>query len=82
LANPDNSLMNIAMGQSGQYLSRHYRDQFEIWYEGKAIVSTFSDAAWQKAAIHHLRLVPQAGPAARHSAEKNTGALSASRRLR
>jgi penicillin amidase len=82
LANPDNSLMNIAMGQSGQYLSRHYRDQFESWYEGKGIVSTFSDAAWQKAAVHHLRLVPQAGPAAHHNAEKKAGALRANRRLR
>jgi penicillin amidase len=60
LSNPDSSLMNVTLGQSGQYLSRHYRDQFESWYEGKGIVSTFSDAAWERAAAHRLRLVPAA----------------------
>lgn len=58
LANLDNSMMNITMGQSGQYLSRHFRDQFPEWYEGRGIASPFSDAAQEKVRIHRLRLVP------------------------
>ena len=56
LANLDNSLMNITMGQSGQYLSRHYKDQFPEWYQGRGVISSFSDAAQEKAHIHRLRL--------------------------
>ncbi|MBI1750579.1 MAG: penicillin acylase family protein [Acidobacteria bacterium] len=63
LANLDNSLMNITMGQSGQYLSRHYRDQFPEWYEGRGIHSVFSDTSTERATIHHLRLRPGGAPA-------------------
>jgi penicillin amidase len=58
LADLDNSLMNITAGQSGHPLSPHYRDQFPAWLEGRGLASPFSDAAWQKAAVHRLRLVP------------------------
>ncbi|MCL4523702.1 MAG: penicillin acylase family protein [Acidobacteria bacterium] len=63
LANLDNSLMNITMGQSGQYLSRHYKDQFPEWYESRGINSTFSDATQEKTRIHRLRLRPTGGAA-------------------
>ena len=58
LSNWDNTLMNISAGQSGQYLSRHYDDQFEAWFEGKGILSSFSDKAWDAAPAHRLKLAP------------------------
>jgi penicillin amidase len=58
LSNWDASLMNITMGQSGQYLSRHYRDQFDIWFEGAGLPSAFSDAARAPRRRHTLKLVP------------------------
>jgi penicillin amidase len=57
-ANWDNSIMLITTGQSGQWLSQHYRDQFPAWFDGRALVSPFSDAAWQQARRHTLRLLP------------------------
>jgi len=63
LANLDNSLMNITMGQSGQYLSRYYEDQFPEWYEGHGISSSFSDAAQDKARVNRLLLLPGGAPA-------------------
>jgi penicillin amidase len=54
----DNSMMSIAMGQSGQFLSRHYRDQFSEWLEGSSIPSAFTDVAVEKAAVHRLVLEP------------------------
>jgi len=32
----DRSLMNIAIGQSGHVLSRHYRDQWKAYYTGSS----------------------------------------------
>ena len=58
LSNFDNSLMNIAVGESGQYLSEYYEDQFPAWYEGRGISSAFSDALQQETTVHRLRLRP------------------------
>ena len=60
LSDFDNSLMNITLGQSGQYGSPHYRDQFSAWFEGRGIPAPFSDAAEEKARAHRLRLLPAA----------------------
>ncbi len=60
LANFDNSLMNITLGESGQYLSEHYRDQFPSWYEGRGIAAEFSNALVEKMTEHRLRLRPAA----------------------
>lgn len=57
-ANWDNSILLITTGQSGQWLSKHYRDQFPAWFEGRGLASPFSDAAWQQARRHTLRLLP------------------------
>ncbi len=57
LSNFDNSLMNITLGQSGQYGSTHYRDQFQVWFEGRGLPAPFSDAAEEKAHVHRLRLL-------------------------
>ncbi len=58
LSNWDNSLMNITLGESGQYGSPHYRDQFPAWFEGRGLPAPFSDAAEEKARVHRLRLLP------------------------
>lgn len=63
LANFDNSLMNLTTGQSGQYLSRYYKNQFPQWYEGRGIASVFSEAAWKNAREHRLTLRPSTATA-------------------
>jgi penicillin G amidase len=61
LSNWDNSLMEISSGESGQYGSEHYRDQFQEWFAGRGISSPFSDAAEDRARVHRLTLVPAGG---------------------
>ena len=58
LANWDDSILLIPAGESGQVGSGHYTDQFSYWYEGKPIVSPYSDAAEAKARKHTLMLKP------------------------
>ncbi len=58
LSNWDNSLMTITLGESGQYGSAHYRDQFRAWFEGRSLPAPFSEAAVEKARKHRLRLLP------------------------
>ncbi len=58
LSNLDNSLMEITTGESGQYGSPHYRDQFSAWFAGRGIPSPFSEAAEEHARVHRIRLVP------------------------
>ena len=41
LANWEGSLNNIDIGQSGQILSRHYKDQWEAYYVGKSFPMQF-----------------------------------------
>jgi penicillin amidase len=57
-ANWDDSILLIPAGQSGQFGSSHYTDQFSYWYEGKPIVAPFSDAAEASARRHTLTLRP------------------------
>jgi penicillin G amidase len=57
-ANWDNSILLITSGESGQLGSSHYTDQFSYWYEGKAIVLPFSDAAETASRKHTLTLKP------------------------
>ena len=58
LSNWDQSLMEISSGESGEFGSSHYKDQFPEWFAGRSIVSAFSDAAEEKARAHRLTLVP------------------------
>jgi len=61
VANPgnwDDSILLIPAGQSGQFGSSHYTDQFSYWYEGKPISAPFSDAAESNARRHTLTLKP------------------------
>ncbi len=55
----DNSILVIPTGQSGQWPSAYYRDQFPAWFAGRALRPPFSDAAWQQARRHTLRLLPE-----------------------
>lgn len=63
LSNFDNSLMEITTGESGQYGSAHYRDQFPEWLGGRGIPAPFSDDAETRARVERLDLVPVGGGA-------------------
>ena len=58
LSNFDNSLMEIPAGESGQYASPHYRDQFPEWFAGQGIAAPFSEAAKEGVRAHRLILLP------------------------
>jgi penicillin amidase len=58
LGNWDDSIMLIPAGESGQFGSAHYRDQFPYWYEGKSIEAPFSAKAVEGAVRHRLELKP------------------------
>jgi penicillin G amidase len=60
LSNFDNSLMEIPTGESGQYASPHYRDQFPAWFAGRGIAAPFSESAEEAARAHRLILLPAA----------------------
>ncbi|MFQ5926105.1 MAG: penicillin acylase family protein, partial [Terriglobia bacterium] len=60
LANLDNSLLNITVGQSGHLLSDYYRDQFPAWDAVESFPFPFSDATVEQAARHRLHLLPPA----------------------
>jgi len=47
LSNWDNSLQNVTVGESGQVLNSHYKDQWEAYYSGKSFPLPFTkvDAA-------------------------------------
>jgi penicillin amidase len=58
-SNLDESTLNIVNGQSGDPFDEHYNDQWEPYYRGRTFPLPFSDDAVQRAAAHHLKLVPQ-----------------------
>jgi penicillin amidase len=58
LSNWDNSFMEITTGESGQYGSPHYRDQFPAWFSGEPLPAPYSAPAVQSASATTLRLVP------------------------
>jgi penicillin amidase len=58
LANFDDSLMEIPTGESGQYGSPHYRDQFVEWFAGRGIPAPFSAAAEERVRAHRFHLLP------------------------
>jgi penicillin amidase len=41
LSNWDNSLLNVPIGQSGHLLSRHYRDEWDAYYNGRSFPMQF-----------------------------------------
>ena len=58
LSNWDNSFMEITTGESGQYGSAHYRDQFPAWFSGEPLPAPYTAGAVQAASATALRLVP------------------------
>jgi penicillin amidase len=58
LANLDQSTLNLVTGESGNFLSPYYMDQWDAWYKGFTFPWLFSPEAVQKARAHELRLEP------------------------
>ena len=58
LGSLDESTLNTVTGQSGNYTSPYYLDQWKSWYEGTAVTFPFSREAVEKTKAHELRLVP------------------------
>lgn len=58
LANFDDSLMEIPTGESGQFGSEYYRDQFPEWLAGRGIMAPYSELAEAKVRTHRLTLLP------------------------
>lgn len=59
LADFDDSLLNLTLGQSGHRLSPHYRDQYPAWHAGRSFPFPFSDTAVQQATRYRLQLLPR-----------------------
>lgn len=57
-SNVDGSTENIVTGQSGNYLSPHFKDQWESYYNGRTLALPFTDAAVAAQTRHTLRLQP------------------------
>jgi penicillin amidase len=58
LADFDRSMLNTVTGQSGNFLSPYYVDQWEAWYEGNTFPFPFSKQAVENARVHQLTLQP------------------------
>ena len=54
----DRSVAVLAGGQSGNPLSPHYADQFEVWRRGEAVPLAFGEEAVAAATVSTLRLEP------------------------
>jgi penicillin amidase len=59
LSNLDASILNIVTGQAGNFLSPHYMDQWEAWYNGYTFLFPFSESAVNASATHRLLLQPK-----------------------
>jgi penicillin amidase len=59
LSNLDASTLNVVTGESGNFLSPNYTDQWKAWYTGYTFVLPFSKTAVENAAAHRLMLEPK-----------------------
>jgi penicillin amidase len=57
--NPDNTTLDIVLGQSGNPASPWFMDQFQDWLHGSTYSLPFSPAAIQAATTHTLTLNPR-----------------------
>ena len=57
-ANLDASTLNIVTGESGNFVSSYYMDQWQAWYQGTTFPLPFSPEAVRKARAHELKLEP------------------------
>jgi penicillin amidase len=59
LSNWDASTLNTVTGQSGNFFSPYYMDQWQAWYRGYTFTLPFSKTAVGNAAAHRLMLEPK-----------------------
>jgi len=59
LSNLDASTLNVVTGQSGNFLSPYYMDQWNAWYKGATFPLPFSKTAVENAATHRQMLEPR-----------------------
>ncbi len=59
LSNLDATTLNIVTGQSENFLSPYYMDQWNAWYTGYTFTLPFSKSAVENSATHRLLLVPK-----------------------
>jgi penicillin amidase len=57
-SNLDASTLNIVTGQSGNFLSPHYMDQWKAWCDGTTFALAFSPEAVEKSKAHQIMLEP------------------------
>ena len=58
LADLDQSTLNLVTGESGNFLSPDYMDQWHAWYEGTTFGLPFTAKAVEETAVHRLLLEP------------------------
>jgi penicillin amidase len=58
LADLDRSTLNLVTGESGNFLSPNYMDQWKAWYEGGTFPLPFTPPAVDAARAHRLMLEP------------------------
>jgi penicillin amidase len=60
----DHSTLNLVTGQSGNFLSPYYLDQWKAWYEGFTFELPFSRQAIKRTQTHKLLMEPSREPQA------------------
>jgi penicillin amidase len=58
LADLDSSTLNLVTGQSGNFMSPYYMDQWKAWYEGFTFSLPYSTTAVENGRVHRLVLQP------------------------
>jgi penicillin G amidase len=59
LSDLDATTLNLVTGESGNFLSPHYMDQWNAWYQGYTFTLPFSESAVEKLRTHELQLEPR-----------------------
>jgi len=59
LSNLDASTLNLVSGESGNFLSPYYMDQWQAWYTGYTFKLPFSSSAARDSATHRMILQPK-----------------------
>lgn len=59
LSNLDASTLNLVTGESGNFSSPNYMDQWKAWYQGSTFPLPFTKTAVENAAAHRLMLEPK-----------------------
>jgi penicillin G amidase len=58
MADLDQSTLNVVTGESGNFLSPNYMDQWKAWYEGTTFALPFTQRAVEATRAHVLVLEP------------------------